>query len=57
MGSFGAKETKGKVDYRIGNDFKRCSLCSMFRPDTSSCTAVKGLIQGGMVCDLFKRKT
>ena len=55
--TFGNKVSKSHADYRLGNDFKRCSICAMFRPDTNSCTAVKGMIQGGMVCDLFKRKT
>jgi hypothetical protein len=46
---------KGDVNYRKGRGKNRCSNCTMWR--NGHCTAVWGIIEPDMVCDLFKLKS
>lgn len=50
------KETKQAVNYRMGTAKEHCSVCTMYRQKTGSCSAVKGMIARDHVCDLFERK-
>jgi hypothetical protein len=48
------KATKAEAHYRPGNSNRRCEICTMFvEPD--QCTAVKGEISPGALCDYFER--
>lgn len=50
-----SRSTKEEADYRDGNEYQCCRLCSMFRPP-SSCTSVKGRIRPEGLCDYFEYK-
>jgi len=50
------KATHAESHYRMGHGETRCANCTMFRPP-SSCTSVQSPIEGGMLCDYFKKKT
>ncbi len=53
------KATKAEAHYRDGTTAQHCSICTMYVPNrnvTGTCTAVKGPIAAGKVCDYFRRK-
>lgn len=49
------KSTKKEANYRVGNQYKHCADCTMFR-QPNACTAVEGNISPSGLCDYFKRK-
>jgi hypothetical protein len=57
------KQSHLAVDYRDGNDYRRCGICAMYvaavsatTDPTPHCTAVVDPIRPGGVCDIYKAK-
>ena len=52
------KVSKAEAGYRKGREDYKCKLCTMFRGfgPLGTCTAVKGEINAGYVCDYFEPK-
>lgn len=49
------KSSKKEANYRKGNVSRHCSMCTMWKPP-AACTAVKGTIKPGDLCDYYKKK-
>ena len=49
-----SKRPKSEVDYSTGMASSHCGICSYYNDGT--CSRVRGKIDSGMWCKLFKRK-
>ena len=54
VGLLRGKVSKRSVGYGWGVEYRRCALCTMWRPP-ESCTLVAGKIEASGVCDKFER--
>ena len=50
-----AKFTKDEVEYSKGLPEAHCGICEHYRPDSHSCTLVKGDIDPAYWCRKFER--
>jgi hypothetical protein len=50
------KCSKQSVAYRVAKSERRCGTCSMFRPNSESCSLVKGYIHEDDTCDRWEAK-
>lgn len=50
-------KTKEEANYRdAASEAKCCGTCSMYRPQTETCTLVRGIIREDDVCDYWEKQ-